>query len=240
MQNILLVDDHREARQRMWRLLESAFGRSNIIECATMTDARSHMASQAFDLVILDLALPDGNGEDLIWPILDKNANCYIVISTIHDEGNRLIDALSRGAKGYLLKDQSEDALIASIKGILTGIPPLSASVARRILEYLRQNRPRSGTGKARTAMAGEDWHSEYGAEANQTEDLTPRETEVLVLLARGFNRPDIAGILNISKHTVATHVSNVYRKLNISSRIEAAAAARMLDLLPPNNDPTH
>ncbi len=240
MQNILLVDDHREARRRMLRLLESAFGSTDIIECATTADAGSYVASQAFDLVILDLALPDGNGEDLIRPILDKNANCYIVISTIHDDGNRLIGALSRGAKGYLLKDQSEDALIASIKGIQAGIPPLSASVTRRILEYLRQNRRRDGNGESRPPAVGEDRQSGFGAEVIQSEDLTPRETEILVLLARGFNRPDIAGILKISKHTVATHVSNVYGKLNISSRIEAAAAARMLGLLPSNNDPIH
>lgn len=233
MKTVLLVDDHDEARKRMRGLIEDVLVGTQVFESATIGGANARIAENTFDLAILDLALPDGSGEDLIDPILEKNPNCYVVISTIHDESKRLIGALSRGAKGYLLKEQPEDLLKQAIEGIRLGVPPLSASVTRRILEYLRQTSDDDASHRSPAEFNGNGPagpNTTWSASALQ--DLTPREVEILVLLARGFNRPDIAGMLNISKHTVATHVSNIYAKLNIATRIEAAAAAKALGLI--------
>lgn len=236
MKTVLLVDDHDEARTRMRGLVEDVLVGTQVFESATIGGAHARIAENTFDLAILDLALPDGSGEDLIDPILEKNPNCYVVISTIHDESKRLIGALSRGAKGYLLKEQPEDLLKQAIEGIRLGVPPLSASVTRRILEYLRQtaddDRGHHSPAEFNGNVPGSPTVPNMTWSVGDLQDLTPREVEILVLLARGFNRPDIAGMLNISKHTVATHVSNIYAKLNIATRIEAAAAARALGLL--------
>lgn len=236
MRTVLLVDDHDEARARMRRLIEEVFDGTEVFECQTFGDAKQCMAANNFDLAILDLALPDGNGEDLLELLQDKNPNCYVVISTIHDEGPRVVRALSRGAKGYLLKEQTEQVLKQAIDGIRLGIPPLSASITRRVLEYLRQNPDRNRRNDGDPGAEGAQSLFKSPGASDQpnvaTQELTPREAEILILLARGFNRPDVAGILDISKHTVATHVSNIYAKLNISTRIEAAAAAQKLGLM--------
>ena len=213
----------------MRRLIEEALEAHDIHECATFADASERIEREAFDLVILDLSLPDGSGETLIDPLLQRNPNCYVVISSIHDESKRLIGALSRGAKGYLLKEQTESELIAALKGIPSGVPPLSATMTRRILDHLRRGRIENGD---LADKAPAETQSAPPPPPRDWESLTQREAEILSLLARGFNRPDIAGMLNISKHTVATHVSNLYGKLNISSRSEAAIAARELGLI--------
>jgi len=231
MRTILLVDDHDQARKRMRALVEEVFKPQRVVESATLYEASRHIAQTGFDLVVLDLSLPDGDGESLIASILAKNSNSYIVISSVHDEGMRLVKALSLGARGYLLKDQSIDTIRSALQGMQVGIPPISASVTRRILEYLRQsnieNKPSNPSAPARSITAS----GSADASVTDKNQLTPREAEILTLLARGLNRPDIAGILNISKHTVATHVTNVYSKLSISTRSEAAMSARDLGL---------
>lgn len=227
MQSVLLVDDHDQARCRMRRLVEMVFDPSKIAEAATLAEGARQASCGSFDLVMLDLSLPDGDGESLIQPILEINSNSYIVISTVHDEGTRLIKALSLGAKGYLMKDQPEETLKQALEGVQTGIPPISASVTRRILEYLRGN----SIEKSEPLPAGEIDQPVFARQSPNLDKLTPREEEVLKLLAQGLNRPDIAGMLNISKHTVATHVTNVYSKLKISNRSEAAMFARDLGL---------
>lgn len=237
LQKILLVDDHREARERMRRLLETALDRKDVVECASFSEAERAIDDGTFDIAVLDLGLPDGNGEELIRLIVERCPNCYVVVSSIHDDSNRLIRALSLGARGYLLKEQSEPDLIDAISGIPYGRPPLSPPLIRKVLEYLRQSRrDRDDVIAPRRPAVGGAKQSEGVTRRNGVAaanvSLTAREAEILALLARGFSRPDIAGILDVSKHTVATHVSNIYGKLNISSRSEAAVAARELNLI--------
>ncbi len=237
LQTLLLVDDHAEARARMRRLVIEALGIHDVRECATLADAAAAIGEQPYDLAILDLSLPDGDGATLIKPLLDENPDCRVVIATIHDESRPLIGALSQGAHGYLLKDQQERDLVAALKGLPAGVPPLSATMTQRILDHLRSTK----AGGNETDGIGSDGAPDCTPDSGEpTGDrvreigatLTEREKEILSLLARGFNRPDIAGMLNISRHTVATHVSNLYGKLEISSRSEAAIAARELGLI--------
>lgn len=231
MQSILIVEDHDDARREMCRIVALAFGAPDVCDVATLSQARVQLGARSFDLVVLDLGLPDGRGEDFILEIGRHQPNAYIVVSTIHDESDRLLAALQNGAKGYLLKEQPPKNLIAEFQGIQTGKPPLAPVVTRRILEHLRE-RDRTAAEKLVDKPVLEAAYDDPTGTSEIVSTLTARESEVLVLLAKGFNRPEIAGLLGISKHTVATHVEKIYGKLAISTRSEAAVIAQQNNLL--------
>lgn len=237
MQTILVVEDHTDARREMASIVVQAFGNPTVHDAPTIERARGQLSKTNFDLIVLDLGLPDGKGEDFILEILETQPNAYIVISTIHDESERLLSALQNGAKGYLLKEQQAEHLVSEFRGILKGKPPLAPAVTRRVLEHLRNASSLGHTGPVPASLVSDDEilphpipHSTDDEDA--VEHLTNREREILVLLSKGFSRPEIAGILGISKHTVATHVGKVYGKLGISTRTEAAVIAEQHGLL--------
>lgn len=213
MKEVLLIDDHVGARHRLTEVLERAFEGVSIHPVSTLAEARVKIERNRFDLIVLDLSLPDGAGDDFLNEILAKDASAYIVIATIHDESERLVRALENGAKGYLLKEQSIQELTESFVGIRAGRPPLTPAITRQLIDIVR------GQGITPTPTEA--------APTAPSEDLTSREREVLSLIARGFSRPEIAGFLDISRHTVATHIGKIYAKLEISSRSEAAIYAK-------------
>lgn len=227
MRQVLIVDDHIAARKRMESIIQQAFDASVIQDVATLAQARMKIANNNFDLIVLDLGLPDGNGEDFIQEIKLRLPNAYVVVSTIHDESDRLLRALQNGAKGYLLKEQPEDFLVNEFKSIDQGKPPLAPTVTRRLLEFIRTQ----SNGNNATSMNVSQSLQDEGEKSNISE-LTDREREILSLLAKGFDRPEIAGMLDISKHTVATHISKIYHKLGIKNRSEAALTAKMHGLV--------
>jgi len=136
------------------------------------------------------------------------------VVATMFDDDAHLFPALRAGAQGYVLKDETESELVRLLVGISNGQPPLSASIARRVLMHFAAIAPQS----APATITGEH--------------LTERESDTLKLIAKGFNVPKIAELLGISKHTVAGYVRDVYRKLSVSSRAEATMAAAQRGLV--------
>ena len=104
---ILLVDDHLGARQRLTEVLRRAFEAPELHPVSTLAEARQQFANYSFDIIVLDLSLPDGAGDTFLEEIMSRDPNAYVVIATIHDESEHLIRALENGAKGYLLKEQS-------------------------------------------------------------------------------------------------------------------------------------
>ncbi|MCB2037244.1 MAG: response regulator transcription factor, partial [Ottowia sp.] len=130
-----------------------------------------------------------------------------------------LFPALQAGAFGYLLKDQPREIVIAQLRRITEGEPPLSSPVARRVLNYFIAGGPR-----------------QFGAERFDPDavQLTARETEILQRVAKGFTLPEIATQIGLSRHTVADYVKQIYRKLNVSSRAEAALEAARRGLVRP------
>jgi len=226
MQKILLVDDHFEARRLMTRLLTSTFPTAEMDEVDSIQSALRLIGDKPYDLAILDLSLPDGKGETLIGPLRGANPDCQIVIWSMHDRSTRLISVLAEGATGYLVKDQDEATLRNALERLPFGEPALSASVTRRLIEHVQTQawEARSPEADGRRAAERSD-----GADSDQ---LTTRERQVLKLLGQGFNRPDIAGILDISNSTVATHSANIYAKLRVRSRLEAVNLARERGLI--------
>jgi DNA-binding NarL/FixJ family response regulator len=161
---------------------------------------------------LIDLRLPDGSGLAVVRELRASNPATVFVVTTALDDDANIVTALSSGAQGYLLKDQPRDLLVRQLAQVSAGIPALSPPVARRIMEHFRL------TGPCQEVEA----------------KLTPRELEVLALIARGLRISDAACALGVAEGTVASHIKSIYRKLDISSRAEAAMHATRMGLLSP------
>lgn len=205
MKEVLLVDDLPDALAIVQAAVQAAFADAQCTLARGAHEALRLVEAQPFDLALVDLQLGDGHGRDVIARLAQRQPGCAIVVSTIHDDDENLFQALQTGAQGYLLKDHPIPWLATQLQGIAQGQPPLSPAIARRLLRHFRV--PQS------------------------QEELSLREREVLGLLAQGVRIADIGQILGISRHTVGDHVKNIYRKLDISSRAEAALQARGMGL---------
>ncbi|MBT9459571.1 MAG: response regulator transcription factor [Burkholderiaceae bacterium] len=215
MNNILLLEDLPEIRAWLKALIKQVFPASEIIECARIHDALQLVAAQKFTLALLDLGLPDGSGVDVVAALRDAQPDVQSVIVTIHDDDEHLFPALQAGAFGYLLKEQSRELLVEQLQRMSQGEPPLSPSIARKVIAYF--------TGQQRRPQASNTLIHEVS--------LTDRETEVLLRVAKGYTLPEIGVQLGLSRHTIADYVKQIYRKLNVSSRAEAALEAQRLGL---------
>ena len=209
LKHILLIEDFEEIRNWLAGLLREAFGEVSIAEAATVAQAFAHLETQAFELIVIDLNLPDGTGVDILRRIKSQGLTAHCVIATVYDDDAHLLPALHAGADGYLLKDQPGEQLIRDLHGILNGSPPLSPPIARRIMRLAKQE-------PATTLLV----------------PLSTREEEVLTYIAKGLNRAEVAQLLGLSAHTITTHVRSIYAKLDISSRAEAAVEAMRRGLI--------
>lgn len=201
--NILLIEDFEEIRLWLAGLLREAFGEVSITESATVAQAFSYLNIRTYDLIVIDLNLPDGTGVDILQRIKAQGSTAHCIVATAYDDDAHLLPALHAGADGYLLKDQPGEQLIRDLIGILNGAPPLSPPIARRIMRLAKQ--------EPVVAL---------------TVPLSVREEEVLTYIAKGLNRGEVAKVLNVSSHTVTSHVRSIYSKLDISSRAEATVEA--------------
>lgn len=208
MKTCLLLEDVPEASEWLTHAIRASFPQIDVAATACLAEARQWMTSHAApDLALVDLGLPDGNGVDFISELNRRSPKTICVVASIFDDDQHIFPALRAGAQGYLLKDQGQEAITELLQGIIAGRPPLSPAVARKLLSHFR--------------VAPELAHP----------TLTDRETEVLRLIARGLTTAEVAQNLNISVNTVPSHIKEIYRKLNVSSRAEAALTARNLGL---------
>jgi len=212
MKNILLLEDLPEIRTWLKALVMQVFPNAQIVECARVHDAQAQVSAQKFDLALIDLGLPDGSGVDVVSALRESQPEALSVIVTIHDDDDHLFPALQAGAYGYILKEQSRELITEQLQRISQGEPPLSPSIARKVIAYFAaQAKPQ--------------------ANALPHVQLTERESEVLLRVAKGFTLPEIGVQLGLSRHTIADYVKQIYRKLNVSSRAEAALEAQRLGL---------
>lgn len=211
VKSILVLEDAPDVRAWLVELVGTAFAGATVTEAGSLGQAMSAIEQQQFDLALIDINLPDGNGVSLLQALHARAPATYCVMATIFDDDENIFRALQSGAQGYLLKQEPRERLLEGLQGILAGEPPLSPHVARRILTHFRQA----------SAPAPVDGHG-----------LSPREREILTLVAKGLNRVEIGNVLGISATTVATHIGAVYRKLDISTRSEATVEAIRMGLV--------
>jgi DNA-binding NarL/FixJ family response regulator len=212
MKTILLLEDLPEIRAWMRKLVLQVFPNATISESARVGDAMALVAAVKFDLALVDLGLPDGSGVDVVTKLRDIQPDAQSVVVTIHDDDEHLFPALQAGAFGYILKEQPREQITEQLQRISAGEPPLSPSIARRVMAYF--------SAKAKPQ-----------ANAMPHVNLTERESEVLLRVAKGYTLPEIGVQLGLSRHTIADYVKQIYRKLNVSSRAEAALEAQRLGL---------
>lgn len=204
---VLIVEDLAPVRRGLRKTVERVFPNFTVYEAPDLRTARQHLTEQVtFHLALVDLGLPDGSGVELLSDLRTGSPNTLAIVTTIFDDDEHLFSALAAGANGYLLKEQPATVIEAHLRRLEEGTPALSPSIARRMLEHFRQ---------------ATDPNSEAHAAR-----LTGRETEVLGLIARGMRRGEVAGLLTISENTVAHYIKDIYRKLGVSSRAEAALEA--------------
>ncbi len=213
--NILLLEDLPEIRQWLKALVTQVFPTAQLVESARVHDALQQITATRFDLALIDLGLPDGSGVEVVAALRETQPDAQSVVVTIHDDDDHLFPALQAGAFGYLLKEQARDLLAEQLQRITQGEPPLSPSIARRVIAY----------------FASQARQQQEEAPLLPDVSLTERENEVLLRVAKGFTLPEIGQQLNLSRHTIADYVKQIYRKLNVSSRAEAALEAQRLGL---------
>ena len=165
-------------------------------------------AAGSLSLALVDLGLPDGSGIEVIEFIKKVQPETTCIVTSIFDDDKHVFPALKAGASGYLLKDQPIEHIVQALQGIAAGRPPLSPAIARRMMAFFQKS-------------ATTDYPP-----------LTQRENDVLQMIGKGFTQAECARLLGISPNTVTGYVKEIYRKLNISSRAEAALIAKELGLV--------
>jgi DNA-binding NarL/FixJ family response regulator len=219
MNKALVVEDLPEIRDWLADVARAAFPSLHVVTAARRDEGLDLVQRETFDLALVDLGLPDGNGTDVVGALHARQPKALAVVVTIYDDDDHLFPALQAGAFGYLLKEQPREALVAQLLRIANGEPPLSPPIARRVLSYF------AAAAGQRLALAR---HIEHEVR------LTERETEVLQRVAKGYTLPEIAQLLGLSRHTIGDHIKQIYRKLDVSSRAEAALEAARRGLVNP------
>lgn len=208
--NVLIIEDLAPAMQWLMQSVQLAFDDVCISTAVDLAQAFEHVKNTTFDLVLVDIGLPDGTGLDVI-DYITTHVNCKrlqttMVVTTIFDDDHHVFSALRKGAKGYILKDQDKDKLAQMLAEIEQGNLPISAAIANKLLHFFNPQMPDNS--------------------------LTNREKEVLTLIAKGFKVPKVAGLLGIKNSTCYGYVKEIYMKLDINSRAQATLAASKMGLI--------
>lgn len=211
MDSILLVEDDTPTRQRLAEALQRT-GFARVVAVGSCKAARAELQAQPPCVLLVDLGLPDGSGLELIAETRENSPDTEIMVITVFGDERHVLAAIEAGASGYLLKDGSSDHIGRSVRQLMDGGSPISAPIARHLLK-------RMGREPAQTAR-------------DEQLKLTPREAEVLNLVAKGFSYQEIATTLEMTVNTVASHVKQLYRKLSVHSRSEAVFEAVQRGLL--------
>jgi DNA-binding NarL/FixJ family response regulator len=206
-ERILLVDDHPLTRSALAGLLQQ-HGFDVVGEAADGESAITRAAELSPDLILLVLSMPGLDGLSALPRLREAAPSCEVVVLTASGEEKNLLAAIRAGAAGYLLKSEPPARIVEFLRGAANGEAALSGTVARRLLEQVRENGGRS-TGIPDEIAAA----------------LSARELEVLLLLDEHHGTDEIAQRLFISEHTVRSHVKSLLRKLGVSSRREALEA---------------
>lgn len=235
---VLILEDNPVARAFLCKVLKEAFSDTiAVVEAGDLETARAQIAltgphgmhgTDPFKLMLLDLELPDGNGMELLAELTQYPATK--VVTTLYSDDDHLFPALQCGADGYLLKEDRFEVLVEELRKIVLGQPPLSPAIARRLLTHFRHGMPTDAPPPAGLSTAAPVSLSPKAPvqieRPVELPHLTPREIEVLTYLSKGFTIKEIASLMGIKWFTVNDHIKSIYKKLNVSSRAEAAVLA--------------
>jgi NarL family two-component system response regulator YdfI len=217
---VMMVDDHVIIREGLRLMLEEVGEEFQVVGDATDGESALQLVRQLQpDVVIMDLRMPGMDGITTIEHMRQEYLQISIIILTTYNEDDLMMRGLQAGACGYLLKDTSLDTLLNAIRAAARGEILIQPDIMARILSYTTSQRPSIPL---------------INAPGNQkTFDLTERERDVLVGVARGERSKDIARHLGIAERTVRAYLTNIYTKLNVTSRTSAVTMAIRHGILP-------
>ena len=214
MTTVMIVEDDPAFLNRFCKIVAATPDMELFAAVADGASARQALANSAPDVLLTDLGLPDANGIDIIRETSMRFPQTDIMVVTVFGDEEHVLGAIEAGATGYILKDSIPDEFVGLIRQLREGGSPISPIIARHLLKRFKPDPSRS--------------------EPKQSEDtgLSPRESEVLSYIAKGFSFGEIARLLEVSQHTVTSHVKRIYQKLAVHSRGEAVYEAGKLGLI--------
>lgn len=201
---VAIVEDQRSTREGLALLLEGTPGFAPCGRFGSMEEALGEIEREPPDVVLIDLGLPGMSGLEGIRVLRRRVPALAILVLTVHADDEHVFEAVCAGASGYLLKDTPPAILLDSVRDVWSGGAPMSPEVARRVLEMFQRIAP----------PRQEDY------------DLSPRELDLVRLLAEGHSYKTAAVRLGVSQHTIRFHIRNVYAKLHVHSKSEAVVKA--------------
>jgi DNA-binding NarL/FixJ family response regulator len=210
---VVLLEDDAETRRYFEGCIEAHPQLTLAASFETLAEARAWFGAHTADVLLTDLALPDGHGLTLMRELARHQPACEVLVVSVFGDEDSVLACVEAGAVGYIHKDSRPHDVAQVIIDVKHGASPISPMIARKLLERLR----------ARTPPAS---RTEHGIV------LSPRESEVLELISRGYAYAEIARLQGVTMHTVQTHIKNLYAKLAVHSRSEAVFEASRMGLL--------
>lgn len=210
---LLIADDHALLRQGIKNVLELESDLTVIGEAADGDEAISKATELKPDIVLLDINMPRGNGLEVTRRLRDLKVNSKVIILTIHDDENYVLEVIRAGAAGYLLKDIEPGMLVKAIRTVYEGESFIYPTLAKKLFSEI--NRQEDKKHELTKIM-----------DRRREERLTYREIEVLQLICQGMSNHTIAQTLFLSEKTVKNHLTNIFRKINVTDRTQAVLYA--------------
>jgi DNA-binding NarL/FixJ family response regulator len=198
--SVAIVEDKPEVRRNLARFVDEAPGFSCVLSCSTAEEALKAIPAANPDVVLMDIQLPGKSGIACTAELKALMPALRVMMLTVYEDNDAIFSALQAGASGYLLKRSAPNRLLEAITDLHRGGAPMTGEIARRVIESFHRLKPA----------------------VNPQDKLTPKEEEILALLARGFANKEIASKLDISYDTVRYHLKHIYDKLHVHSRTEA------------------
>ena len=200
---VSIVEDDPQVRASLAKLIDGAPGFRCVSVHPSAEDALVEIPKVKPEVVLMDINLPGANGVECVRKLKPHLPATQIIMLTVYQKTEHIFNALTAGATGYMLKQTPPSELLMAIKEVHGGGSPMSSHIARKIVQSFQQPAP---------------------AACAEAESLSPREAEVLDLLAKGFLYKEIADQMKVSYATVHTHIRHIYEKLHVRSRTEAVA----------------
>lgn len=211
---ILIADDHTMFRQGLREILERKGGFEVVAEARNGAEAVQMVTQYKPDIALIDITMPGLDGVEVTRRIMALGGTTRIVMLTMHRDDRLMMEALRAGANAYLLKDAEASELVQTIRSVARGEAVLAPETAARVLDELRR-----------------------APNSSASDHLTERERDILVLVARGDDNRAIAQQLHLSEKTVANRLSEIFSKLGVSNRTQAALVAIQRGLVPSPSD---
>jgi DNA-binding NarL/FixJ family response regulator len=199
---IALVEDDADVLASMIQILERAPGCTCVGMFASGEDALREIPKLRPQVVLMDINLPGMDGVECVRQLAPLVTDTSFLMLTVHEDPDSIFNSLAAGAAGYLLKPVRAAELLAAVKDVFAGGAPMTSNIARKVVQSFKRVAP----------------------SARAVENLSPRETEVLDYLVKGYSYKEAADAMSISYGTVHTHIERIYKKLHVQSRAQAVA----------------